>query len=151
MGFLERIQDNVTAVAVANEDSPIAWGSHLATQHRREIVSRLESKPVTIRPGPNEWLGWSPSCARTPDFFAGAGVMRDDDTGLGPTLGAATPAGNHLAVGDDRPGPGVCVKGLLRRLGQLLHPRTSQDVQKPVVAFVAGVLEHRTLLTRPGR
>ena len=50
------------------------------------------------------WFAWKGDGTATPDLFTGSGIVCDHDTSFRPTLWAATPTGNHLAVGNNRAG-----------------------------------------------
>ena len=66
--------------------------------------------------------------AAAPQLFAGRGVVRDDDAGVRASLRRAAPAGDHLAVGDDRAG------GLVGRVdGVVEHHRLPRHLAGPRV------------------
>ena len=66
--------------------------------------------------------------AAPPQLRAGRGVVRDDDAGVRTSLRRAAPAGDHLAVGDDRAG------GLVGRVdGVVEHHRLPRHLAGPRV------------------
>ena len=66
--------------------------------------------------------------AAAPQLLAGRGVVGDDDAGVRAAFRCAAPAGDHLAVGDDR------ARGLVGRVdGVVEHPRLPRHLAGPRV------------------
>ena len=87
-------------------------------RHRRADVDQVRSPGRSSAPSTCRRASAAPSArrptsrsparrardrARAPELFAGLRVVRGDDAGVVAGIGLALPAGDHLAVGDDRP------------------------------------------------
>ena len=82
----------------------------VARHHPRADVPALVHRHVA--PGLVARLAGPRNRARAPELLAGLRVVRGDDAGVVAGVGLALPAGDHLAVGDDR--TGARARALLR-------------------------------------